>query len=313
VTPVPVLHQDRLEHHGGEWVEAGLISDAQLRSIRHFEHLDEVETRRFSVAAEVAAYLGSVLTLMGGALVVGRAWDEIPFVGRLAIAGAIALVGLVAGAWLYGEGEPGTDRLGGFLTLVGIGGIAFLAGLSIDRFDPGREEVVPFGTGLVVLMAGLLLWRNRPRPLELLAAVVGYAVAVTAGISLFDLSMWVAGIWLLVAGAGLAVAGAWEFASPDLVALAIGFATAFFGGFMLSEGNRHLGPVAALAVAIVLVAYAIRTDVVPLLVLGLIGALIATEALLATTFSGAFSSVIVTGIGLAIVITVIVRTRRAPT
>jgi len=309
----PVLQKDRLEHHGDEWVEAGLISETQLASLRHFEHLDEIEVRRFSVASEVAAYLGSVLTLMGGALVMGRTWDEITFGGRLAIAAVIAVVGLVSGGWLYRQGEPGTDRLGGFLTLVGIGGVAFLAGLSIDRFDPGREEVVPLGIGLVVLPTGLLLWRNRSRPLELLAAVVGYGTAVTAGVSLADVGVWVGGIMVLAVGAALAVAGALAIARPGVIVIAIGAVTAFLGGFMLSEGNRHLGPVAALAVAIVLVSYAIRTDVVPLLVLGLIGALIATEALLATTFSGAFSSLIVTGIGLAIVITVIVRTRHAPT
>jgi hypothetical protein len=309
-----VLHQDRtwLDEHGSDWVGAGLISDEQLESIRHFEHLDEPEIpRRFTIAAEVAAYLGSVLTLMGGALVIGRTWRRIDFAGRLGVAVAIAVVGLAAGLWAYRQGEPGTTRLGSFLTAVGIGGVAFTTGLIADRADPSREEVVPLAIGLAVLAAGLALWRNRMRPLEMLAAAVGFTMAAIAGGSLLDITPWVGGIVFLAVGAMLVVAAHREYLTPDLIAFVIGAAAMFGGGFALSDLNRHLGPAVALLVALGVFAYAVKTDLVPILVLGVGAALIATEALLATTFSGAVSSLVVTLIGLAIVISVLTRTRRA--
>ncbi len=54
----------------------------------------------------------------------------------------------------------------------------------------------------------------------------------------------------------------------------------------------------------------VRTGRTSLLVLGVVGSLVAAELLLATTFSGALSSLAVTIIGLAIVIGTVVRTRR---
>ena len=72
-----LLHPDRVEAHGDAWVDAGLISDEQLDAIRRFEHLDTPTTRRFSVPAEIAVYLGSTLALSGGAMVVAQqCWDQ---------------------------------------------------------------------------------------------------------------------------------------------------------------------------------------------------------------------------------------------
>ena len=85
----PVLHHDRVDEHGHAWVDAGLITDDQLAAIRHFEHLDDASTdtdarggRRFSVAAEIAVYLGSVLAVTGGggssSPPAGTTWRSLP-------------------------------------------------------------------------------------------------------------------------------------------------------------------------------------------------------------------------------------------
>jgi hypothetical protein len=305
-----MLHPDRLERHGPDWVEAGLLSDTQLEAIIQFESDQEGAARRFPVSTEVAVYLGSVLALLGGAVVVRRSWQSIAFAGRLGVAMVIASVGLIAGAWMYRQHEPGADRLGGFLTGVGLGGIALTVGVIVDRIDPAREEVVPLAVGLSLLVAGVIGWQDRDRPVELLVASAGFVVATLAGGSLLDAPPWVGGIWLIAVGGVIAFAGAIDRVTPAFVATAIGGAMAFGGAFMLTDANRHLGPVVALAVALVVVAHAVRASLVALLVLGVVGALIATQALLATTFTGAVSSMVVTLLGLTTVVTAIVRSRR---
>ena len=68
-----------------------------------------------------------------------------------------------------------------------------------------------------------------------------------------------------------------------------------------------LGSATALVVAIMVVAYALREQMIPILVLGVLGSLIATQALLATTITGAASALVVTTLGLIIVVAAIAR------
>ena len=313
----PVLHHDRVDEHGHAWVDAGLITDDQLAAIRHVEDLDDASTdtdarggRRFSVAAEIAVYLGSVLAVTGGGLVVAARWDDLAFAARLAVALAVLAVGVCSGAWSYRQGEPGTARVGGFLTAVGLGGLAFTIGLVVDRLDPRADEVVVIVSGLFVIAAGLVAWRNRPRPLELLVVLAAFLFVAMATASWLDVGIWTAGAAAVIMGSAVAIGGGAGIVHPNQVAIAGGAFLAYVGTFTLSEVNEHLGPAAALVVALAVVVHATRTDTVPLLVLGVLGALLATEAVLATTFDGALAASLVALVGLAIVVTVLVRAGR---
>lgn len=305
-----LLHHDRVEAHGDAWVDAGLISDEQLDAIRRFEHLDTPTTRRFSVPAEIAVYLGSTLALSGGAMVVAQQWDDLAFVGRLALAVLLAVVGVAAGVWSYRQGEPGTDRIGGFLTVVGLAGVAFAVGLVVDRVGDVSEEMVVIVPGLAVVAAGGAVWRNRSRPLEFLS-IVAASVAVTfATVSLLDLSVWVGGAALLVFGTLLAVASALGVARPSEFGVVVGAIVAYAGAFAWSDVDERLGAMVALAVALTLVAFATRRDEPLALVFGVVGALIATQAVLATTFDGALAAAVVALLGVVLVVGVIVRSIR---
>ena len=305
-----LLQSDRVQSHGEAWVDAGLISDDQLAAIRRFEHLERPVPRRFSVAAEVAVYLGSLLALSGGAMVVARRWDGLSFAARLAVALLLVIVGFSAGAWSYRQGESGTDRLAGFLTAVGLAGVAFAVGVTVDRLGNVSDELIVIVSGLAVMAAGSAVWRNRARPLEF-SAVVGAGVAVTfATASLLDLDVWVAGAALVLFGALVAVTAAFGVIRPSELGVVAGAVVAYIGAFTWSDIDERLGAVVALVVALMLVALATRRDDPPPLVLGVVGALIATQAVLATTFDGALAAAIVALCGIVLVVGVIARSMR---
>ena len=298
--------------HAHEWSDAGLISPDQAEAIIGYEAAESAvdhEPQRLSIVAEVAAYLGAVLALMGGIAVVGPNWEELTIGGRMAIALAVAFVGFAAGSWLINYDEPATDRLGSFLWMIGTGGVAMAIGVAMAEVDPREEGWAAVAIGVPVMAIGLVLWRNLDRPLQLLTLAAGFGVTFGGLGDVTDIEAWVAGSALIVIGALLALSAGLGWLTPRLVALVTGAFGAFVGGFMLGDLNEHLGPAAALSVAMAVVAFALAERIVPVLAMGVLGALIATQALLMTTFDGAIASLIVTVIGLAIVVAVIARTR----
>lgn len=305
-----LLHPDRVEAHGDTWVDAGLISSEQLDAIRRFEHLDAPTTRRFSVPAEIAVYLGSTLALSGGGMAVAQQWDDLPFAARLGLAALLAVVGFAAGAWSYRQGEPGTDRIGGFLTVVGLAGVAFAVGLVVDRIGDASEEMVAIVPGIAVAAVGGVVWRNRSRPLEFLSIVAASVVVTFATVSQLDLSVWVGGVALLLMGALLAVVSAFAAVRPPQLGVVAGATVAYIGAISCSDVDERLGAMVALVVALALVVFATRRDEPLPLVLGVVGSLFATQAVLATTFDGALAAAVVALVGVVLVIGVIARSIR---
>jgi hypothetical protein len=304
-----------MSEHVREWVDAGLISDEQAAAIEQFE-LDRVApqgTERLGIAAEVAAYLGSVLALMGGIVVVGQRWREMAVPGRLAIALAVALVGSIAGTWLVRLAEPGTTRLGTFLWVVGTAGVGLAVGVVFDEAD-ARAEVTGIGVGVAVLAMSVGLWRNLDRPLQLVTAVIGAGIAAVALRELTGIAAWWAGIVVWLVAVAFGAATAMDRIRPRLVGLAAASVVAMLGAAMLSDLDEHVGPAVAALTAAGVVAYALVDRSMPLLVVGIIGFLIATQALIATTFTGLAGSTVVTVLGLVVVVVIVVRARgRTPT
>lgn len=312
-----VLPHDRtwLAQHLDEWVDVGIVDDEQRAAIEAYEHeRDEAAApsapRRLSIGAEVAAYIGVVLALTGGAAAIGESWERWSFPARLALAFALAAVGLGIGHRLFRIGESGTDRVGGVVATLGVGGIALATGLIVDEMRPRSGGWIPWWIGAAVLVASVLLWRNRNRPLQLVTAIVGFGLVGVATADLAGDRFWIAGVVVVVGGLSLAVLGHLERAHPPLIAVAGGGVGAFLGAFMLADLNDHLGPSLALAIALAFVLYSVDTDFVPLLVLSIGGATIASGSLLATTFESTVSALGVAVIGLALVAVVISRSAR---
>ncbi len=190
--PVEDRHESWLQAHVADWESAGLISASQSDAILHFEHADEpVAPQRLTVVAEVACYLGSVIAFAGGAAIIGPNWGDLGLLGQGAIALSIAIIGFVVGSWVMRQGETGTERLGGFLWVIGTGGVALAVGGVVDEIDPVDAAWFPFTIGIAVLAIGTGLWRNLERPLQLLTAGVGVILAGGGLVALTDLSMWI--------------------------------------------------------------------------------------------------------------------------
>ena len=307
-----------LDRHVRQWVHADLISEQQARAIERYERSaaelpgGAAESERLGLTAEVAAYLGSVLAVMGGTMVVGPRWRDMPVAGRLGIAVAVATVGFAAGSWLVHAGEAGTKRLGSLLWVVGTAGVAL--GVGVAAHEAGADAGVTACTiGVVVAAIGLGLWRNLDRPLQLLTTAMGIGITIGGLIEVADLRPWQVGVavWLVAAAVfGVAIRGSLH---PRLFVLMAGAAGAMLAAAMLSDLDEHLGPAVAAATAAAVVVFALWDDSLPMLVAGVIGFLIAVQALLATTFTGVASSGVVTLVGLAVVVVALVRARTNPT
>jgi hypothetical protein len=298
-----------LDEHAEQWVEHGLVTNDQVDAIRAFEQL-ELAQPRLSIVAELAVYLGSVLALMSGAMMVGPNWEALRTAGQMAIGFAIAALGFVAGARLIRLDDPGTRRLASFMWLIGTGGVALTLGAVLDAAafeEPGWNLLI---IGVPVGALGAALWRNRDRPLQVLTTAVGAGLAIGGVGALLAIPPWIGGIivWTtaLVVGA-LAIAQVFR---PEVYVLAVAAISSMIGAVMLSDVSELTASVAATITAAGIVAVGLARHLVPILVIGVIAFLQSLQGLLITTVNGALGAAVVAVVGLVLVIIVIARSTR---
>ncbi len=301
-----------LQEHAHEWVDAGLISPDQAGAIGQYELGESAaSSRRLSIGAEVAAYLGSMLALMSGAVVISQQWNDMGIVGQVAIGVALAVVGFVSGALLIRQQEPGTARLASFLWVIGTGGVVVAVSAVLEQAVLNPESWNVVLVGVPIFGIGLALWRNLDRPLQLLTTLVGAGAIIGGLAGVVDAPVWAAGIGVWAAGIGAGLLARRGDLRPTLVALAASAIVAMIGGGMISDLDERVGPGIAALTAALIVFVALHDRLMPLLVIGVVGFLIATRALLSTTFTGPFASIVVTLIGLAIVVVAVARPIRS--
>lgn len=298
------------DDHVAGWVDHGLVSSEQIDAIRTFERTRGPEPARLSIVAELAVYLGSVLALMSGAVMVGQSWDSLGLAGRVAIGVAVAVLGFVAGARLIHLDDPAARRLASFMWVIGSGGVALVAGTLADRAEfeePGWNLLT---IGVPVLAIGAALWRNLDRPLQVLTTAVGAGLTLGGIGALLSTPQWLGGVlvWLLALGIGaLAVT---QRLRPELYVLGVASIAAMIGAGMLTDVSEVFGFAAATATAAGIVAVGLARHLIPILVIGVLAFLQSLQALLLTTLNGAVGAMVVAVLGLAIVIVVIVRSTR---
>lgn len=300
-----------LDQHAEQWVEHGLVTSDQVDAIREFEQ-HEATQPRLSTVAELAVYLGSVLALMSGAMMVGPNWEALRTAGQMAIGAAVATLGFVAGARLIRLDDPATRRLASFMWLIGTGGVALTLGALVDAIafdEPGWNFLI---IGLPVCALGAVLWRNRDRPLQVLTSAIGAGLALGGIGALLAIPPWVGGImvWTIALAIGsLAIA---QVLRPEVYVLAVAAVAAMVGATMLADVSELTAAIAATVTAAGIVAVGSARHVVPILVIGVIAFLQALQGLLMTTLSGAPAAAVVAIAGLAVVIVVIARSTRGP-
>jgi hypothetical protein len=281
------------DEHAQAWVERGLVSAEQVDAIRTFERTSgawQAEQRgptpdgtpdtalagttagpRISLVGELAVYLGSVVALMSGAMIVGQSWESLTTVARAGIGLAVAALGFVAGARLVGLDDAArTRRLASFMWLIGTGGVALAAATLTDNAefeDPGWNLVI---IGLPVLAIGAALWRNLNRPLQVLTTAVGFGFCLGGVGALLSTPPWVGGILIWATAVVVGALAVTQRLRPELYVLGVAAVAAMIGALMLTDITELAGSIAATITAAGIVAVGLWRRLVPILVIGVL-------------------------------------------
>jgi hypothetical protein len=300
------------DEHAAKWVDAGLISPDQASELRAFERgADAGRQARLGPIAEAAAYVGVVLSLVGGIIGLAPHWDELSLLVALGIPVAVAIAGFVTGGWLTRIGEAGADRLGSFLQVLGIAGVALASAVLVNEVDPADGNWIALAAALPTMVIGVALWRNLDRPLQFLTGVAGSCGVLVSSTALAGLATWWTGVvlWLLAVAAWIATVR--TTVRPLVLARCVAGGVAVVGALMLAELNERVGSIAALATATVLVYLALRERMTAVLIVGVAGAVLAMQMLLQTTFRGAGAAAALAVAGLVTVVAIVWRARRS--
>ena len=298
-----LLTERWLEEHLQRWVEAGLVSQEQAAEINGFERTgpsgegaeatSSAGKGRFSVLSEAVSYLGILLVLVSGALVVGRFWDDLHSYGRLGVGLLVTMAGFGAATLMDRLDVAGARRVASFLRLCGTGGVALTAAVcavALGSHDAGINALAAGGS--VVVVSGLQ-WRNGDRVLPFLASIAGLVAAVVGLRDVLHLGLTPteAGLVVWAVCLTLGVLSAFNFVHPALPALVV-FEIGAIGAVLPVVGQHHAAGVAiGLATAAIGLVAGLYLKHNSMVIVGVIGSLI---------FLGWALSLYVRGIGTAL-------------
>jgi len=306
---------DWLDERVHTWVEAGLISDEEAVKVQDYEHAAASPEQRqlprvaLGLPSEVGAYVGILLALGGAVVALQPNWRDMALFAQLGLATCLTIVGFACGTWLMHLDEAGTRRLGGVLWVLGSAGAALGSALVVDALEPARNAWTALAAGVALLTTGLVLWRNLERPLQLATSMAGAVATMGATGALLGLDPWQIGIigWMLAAGWWLITFALTV--RPLVVARCLGSVVMLISSFMLADLDRRIGSVAAAATGAVVIALALWTGMIPVLIVGGVGMLIGAQSLMQTTLRGAGAGAALVMGGLVIVAMIVLRLR----
>ncbi|RYP89091.1 DUF2157 domain-containing protein [Nocardioides guangzhouensis] len=305
-----------------EWVDAGLISDEQSRTIRQHEAgprerraaiaLAPAPATGLSLVVEALGYLGGIIMLVGATLLVSLFWTDLSVALRLVLIGATALALIGAGLAVPERLGEAAGRLRSVLWAAGVVATgAFLVVLSadvLDRYDEHQLWIVGAGTAAV---AAVLWWLRRTWLQQLalfvplMLAAVGVAMELTSTDSAWaGAAMWgVAVLWASAAWLG--------WIDPRVTGVAFGVLGAVLGSLTM---DNDIGIALGLATALATVALALWERSLPWLGVAALALLYTTPRAASEWFPGRLSAAltfIITG-GLLVGAAVWVARQRQP-
>lgn len=284
-----------------QWLEAGLIDSEQAEQIEAFETAGRTMSRRVPLAAELLTYLGGVVSLVGGGLVAGQAWEDLPLAARIAVGLVVAAAGFIAGWRLSTIDEPGARRLTGATRVLGSAGAAFAVGVATAE-SSWSDDITGVLVGLTLLGTGLALWRNLDRPLQFLTGAVGLVVTAIATGSWLDTPKLGVGVGGIALGAALVAMATLRRVRPMWITLPVGSLLAMISAAAITDVQRATGFAIGAALGAATVGVGLWSRQVPTVVVGVLGFMQYLIALVSTYFTGPLASAMVLVVGLALVI-----------
>jgi hypothetical protein len=273
------------------WVAAGLLTPLEADEIAAHERRTHpastapvtvgrrpapVATRRIPVVAEALGYIGGILGSVGLVLLVARYWDDLATATRLGLAGAAAVTLVIAGWMVHEAADPAFARLRWTLWLASTVATGLFAAVLADQalgLEP--DERIALTVATAVALESAVLWWNRPRPVQHVTMLGGFAVATALFVAEFAGEVAI-GTTLWVLGAALTILGLRRLTSLPIITLAAGAITTVVGTLVIASGREGLGfPLVCLDAAVLIglaVAPSMRLLTAERIVLAVVGA-----------------------------------------
>lgn len=168
-------------HHTQEWVAAGLITVDQAQSIEAFEASRPTTAH---AVLEVLGYLGAVLVLLAGLIIVGDMWPDLERAAKVLIAAFAAVVLITGGIVATGYERDALRRMGQVSLFLAAGPLGLSVGVAMETGVP--DDVAVFlGFATAFVYSSLMYVRDRSWAQHLGVFVTGVgttSVAVAAAI-----------------------------------------------------------------------------------------------------------------------------------
>ncbi|SEJ69355.1 DUF2157 domain-containing protein [Demequina mangrovi] len=316
-----------LDQRLDRWVEAGIITPETAADLRRFEaaHPEPAaaetptSSRSLALIGEVIGYLGAVLAVSAVAFLLGRAWEDLPTAGRIALAAALTALVATAGAMAARTAAAPAQRLASVLLVAAVALSGWLAWVVADDAAGVDDEHIGRWVTGVVALAATAVYLARRRGLTQIALLVSLAWALQTFTEPWEAERTALALGLpwTVLGLGWVALALTPLLPPRTPALVTGGLMACLGLQIAAEGDVRGWMLAALVAlgAWAVVVAAVRRPLVPLIVPGAVGVLAGVPQLIDHLVGDAvltWLGVLVAGLALVGVAIWMVRERRRP-
>lgn len=258
-----------------EWADEGLISDEQAEAIRVYEHAREPTN---GGVREVLGYVGSILVLVAGLVLVSELWTDMKRGGRIALSGLAAATLVATGLSVLDSPSRSTRRMGEVALMLAAAPVGMAVGLTFGATENEEPMMTMAFAGATAFSAIVYRWRpSWAQHIALMASAIGLGISL--GITVDEQNMFVSATLVGAVGLGL-LAASWHDRLPPRALsetgalVALGLASVFVVGELESESTGgRIAMAGCIALSVALITAGVRRDRVILIAGGALGLL----------------------------------------
>lgn len=265
--------------HLDAWVKEGLLSDGQAARIREYE--EKPSSTRPTAVLEVLGYVGAVFVLVAGLLLIVDLWPDMSRVARVGLAAISAVVLTGAGLVVARAEHPRIRRVGSTLLLLALVPTGVAVGLIVEP-NVEEEAAVLAGFAAATTLGFVLYVRDRSSIAQhagLFLSSMG--TVLFAMVIIDDVSDWLPGLMLFLAGVAWIVLASFEVVVPRSFGEAAGAIAALFGSITVvgsltfeDDGAGIVVLSLAIVVALAAIGFGVIRDRILVVIAGMAGLII---------------------------------------